>query len=69
MKINLEGLMCIDLNKPVTIRGYTGTIYSLEPTSLVSTYMYYDVELVDLTPDRSHIMLRKVSPDEINSCV
>ena len=61
--------MCIDLNKPVTIRGYTGTIYSLEPTSLTPTYTYYDVELVDLTPDKNHIMLRRVSPDEISPCV
>ena len=61
--------MCIDLNKPVTIRGFTGIIYSLEPKSLVSTYTYYNVELVDLTPNRNHIMLRTVSPDETNSCV
>ena len=69
MKINLEGLMYIDLNKPVTIRGYTGIIYSLESTSLASTYTYYDVELVDLTPDRNHIRLRSVSSDEISTCV
>lgn len=61
--------MCIDLNKPVIIRGYTGTIYSLEPTSLMSSHTYYDVELVDLTPEENHIILRMVSPDEISPCV
>lgn len=45
--------MCIDLNKPVTIRGYTGTIYSLEPASLMFNYTYYDVELVDLTHEET----------------
>lgn len=61
--------MCIDLNKPVTIRGYTGTIYSLEPTSLMSNYTYYDVELVDLAPEENHIILRMVSPDEVSPCI
>ena len=61
--------MMIDLTKPVTIRGYIGTIVSLETSTVVMGTAYYDIEIVDLTPDANHIMMRMVSIDEVSPCV
>lgn len=62
-------MMTIDLTKPVTIRGYTGTVVSLETNTVVMATPYYDIEIVDLTPDANHIMMRMVSPNEVSPCV
>ena len=61
--------MMIDLSKPVTIRGYTGTVVSLETNTVVMTTPYYDIEIVDLTPDANHIMMRMVAASEVSSGV
>lgn len=61
--------MCIDLSKPVTIRGYTGTVVSLETNTVIMTTPYYDIELVDLTPDANHITMRMVAANEVSACV
>ena len=61
--------MMLDLNKPVTIRGYTGTIVSMETNTAVMPTSYYDIEIVDLTPDANHITMRMVSPNEVSPCV
>ena len=61
--------MTIDLQKPVTIRGYTGHVVSLEVNTVVMTTSYYDIELVDLTADANRITMRMVSPDEVSSGV
>ena len=61
--------MMLDLTKPVTIRGYTGTVVSLETNMVVMTTPYYDIEIVDLTPDENHIVMRRVSPHEVSPCV
>lgn len=62
-------MMTIDLTKPVTIRGYTGTVVSLDISTVAITTPYYDIEIVDLTPDANHIMMRMVSPNEVSPCV
>ena len=59
--------MTIDLEKPVTIRGYTGHVVSLEVNTVIMTTSYYDIELVDLTADANRITMRMVSPDEVSS--
>lgn len=61
--------MVVDLSKPVTIRGYTGVIVSLETNTVVMTTPYYDIEIVDLTPDANHITMRMVSVNEVSPCV
>ena len=61
--------MLLELDKPVTIRGYTGTVVSLETVTVVMATPYYDIELVDLTLHANHIILRMVSPDEVSACV
>ena len=61
--------MTIDLQKPVTIRGYTGRITRLEEEGIAISVMLYEVELVDLTPEANIISMRGVHPDEIHPCV
>lgn len=61
--------MTIDLSKPVTIRGYTGTVVSLETSTVIMATPYYDIEIVDLTPDANHIMMRMVSANEVSACI
>ena len=58
--------MMIDLSKPVVIRGYTGRVVSLETSTVVMTTPYYDIELVDLTPDANHIIMRMVAASEVS---
>ena len=59
----------LDLSKPVTIRGYTGRITSLEINTMIMTTSYYDIELVDLTPDENKISMRMVASSEVSTCV
>lgn len=61
--------MMLDLNKPVTIRGYTGMVVSLERRAFVGGTPFYDIEIVDLKPGTNRIIMRVVSPDEVSPCV
>lgn len=61
--------MTIDLQKPVTIRGYTGRVQRLEEESIAFDVTLYEVELVDLTPEANIISMRGVHPDEVHPCI
>lgn len=61
--------MMLDLNKPVTIRGYTGMVVSLERRAFAGNTPFYDIEIVDLTTNVTRIIMRMVTPDEISTCV
>ena len=62
-------MMMLDLNKPVTIRGYIGMVVSLERLAFAGNTPYYDIEIVDLTSDVNRIIMRMVTPNEISTCV